>query len=243
MGIKNMKIKVELKNYKKEEIKDGIRINKFLSDFGIFSRREADKIITQNKIHINDKIAKLGDKVKENDSIFINEKIEELKYFIYNKKRGEETSFKLIKGIRFDPIGRLDKESEGLLIYSNDYRIVEKLLNPKNEFEREYVVTVREKTTPRVKALLEKGIYTRETLYSPAKKVEIYEENKNIINIILIEGKKHEIRRMLNALHFTILSLKRTRFLFLNLSKLNSGEIRELKEDEKNKLLKILELK
>ena len=103
------------------------------------------------------------------------------------------------------------------MIYSNDYRIVEELLNPKNEFEREYHVSVRENTSPRVKIILERGISTREAEYAPAKKVTIDNENKNSIKIILTEGKKHEIRRMLNALNLTILSLKRVRFLFLKL--------------------------
>lgn len=239
--IKNMKIKVELGNYKKEDRIAGIRINKFLSDIGIVSRREADKLISVKKIHINDKIAILGDRVREGDSVFINQKLEEYRYFLYNKKRGEETAFKMIDGKRYDPVGRLDKESEGLLIYSNDFRIVEKLLNPKNKFEREYVVAVREKTTPRVKTLLEKGITTKEGKYSPAKKVTLDEENKNTINIVLTEGKKHEIRRMLNALNLTINSLRRVRFLSFTINRLKSGAIRELTKLEKEKLLEILE--
>lgn len=238
-----MKIKVELKNYTLRETLTGIRINKFLSDFGALSRREADKLIEAKKIHINNKIALLGDRVINGDSIVINEKIKTNKYFIYNKKRGEETAFKMIDNLRYDPVGRLDKESEGLLIYSNDFRIVEELLNPKNELEREYVVTVREKTSPRVKVLLEKGISTREAVYAPAKKVTLDPENKNLIKIILTEGKKHEIRRMLNALNFTISSLKRVRFLFLKLDNLNPGQMRELKENEVEKLLKALKIK
>lgn len=236
-----MKIIVDLKGYTKEEKGKGIRINKFLSDSGILSRREADKLISQKKIHINDRIAILGDKIKDKDSIFINEKLESLRYFIYNKKRGEETSFKIIDKVRYEPIGRLDKESEGLLIYSNDYKIVEKLLNPRNKFEREYIVTVREKTTPRVKTILEKGILTREAKYSPAKKVELDEENKNLIRITLTEGKKHEIRRMLNALNLTIKSLKRVRFLSLKLGKIKTGQIYELKNKELLDFLKSLE--
>lgn len=234
-----MKLKVELKNNKEKSV----RLNKYLAENGVISRREADKLIDEKKIHINNKVAILGDKVLNGDSIFINKKLEELKYFIYNKKRGEETKFKSINGIRYEPIGRLDKESEGLLIYSNDYRIVEELLNPKNGFEREYFVTIREKTTPRVKNILERGISTRETTYSPAKKVDIDEDNKNIIKITLTEGKKHEIRRMLNALNLTINTLKRVRFLFLKLDKLKSGEIRELKDSEVKKLLTVLKIK
>lgn len=238
-----MKIKVEIKDKTLRENLTGIRINKFLADYGVASRREIDKLIEAKKIHLNDKVALLGDRVRNGDSIFVNEKIETYKYFIYNKKRGEETVFKMINNVRYEPIGRLDKESEGLLIYSNDYRIVERLLNPENKFEREYVVTVRENTSPRVKNILEQGIHTREADYAPAKKVVISEENKNIIKITLTEGKKHEIRRMLNALNLTINTLKRVRFLFLKLDNLKSGQKRELKKDEVEKLLKTLKIK
>ncbi len=237
-----MKIKVDLKKYNKNEVIKGIRINKYLADIGILSRREADKLIENKKIHINDKVALLGEKIKNGDSVFINQKFETLKYFIFYKKRGVETAFKIIDKVRYEPIGRLDKESEGLLIYSNDYRIVEKLLNPENKFEREYNVLVRENATPRVKTLLEKGIVTKEGTYSPAKKVTLDEENRHLINIILTEGKKHEIRRMLNALNLTINSLKRVRFLFLNIKGMKPGEMREFKKEEREKLLTTLNI-
>lgn len=234
-----MKIKVNLENYKEKNV----RVNKYLADSGIFSRREADKIISEKKIHINNKIAILGDKVKNGDSIFINQKLEKFKYFLYNKPRGEETTFKIIDKIRYEPIGRLDKESEGLLIYSNDYSIVEQLLNPKNGFEREYYVTVRENTSPRVKEILERGIVTKEGKYSPAKKVTLDEDNKKLITITLTEGKKHEIRRMLNALNLTIISLKRVRFLFLKLNKIKPGQMKELSESDTKKLLETIKTK
>lgn len=237
-----MKIKVDLKNYNKEDLKNGIRLNKYLADFGVASRREIDKLIQDKKIHLNDRVAILGDKTLKGDSIFINKKLDTFRYFIYNKKRGEETSFKLKEEKRYDPIGRLDKESEGLLIYSDDYRIVDKLLNPKNNFEREYFVKVRETATPRVKTILEKGIKTKEATYSPAKKVILNEEDRNLIKITLTEGKKHEIRRMLNALNLTINSLKRVRFLFLKLENLKPGQFRELKKEEVEKLLSLLKL-
>ncbi len=238
-----MKIKVDLNNYKKEDQVSGVRLNKYLSDIGVLSRRDIDKLITEKKIHINDKVAILGEKIKSNDTIFINQKLETLKYFIHNKARGEETLFKIIDKIRYEPIGRLDKDSEGLLIYSNDYKLVDRLLNPKNKYEREYLVTVREKTTPRVKSILEKGIQTKEAKYAPAKKVVINEENKNIINITLTEGKKHEIRRMLNALNLTITSLKRVRFLSLSLGKIKVGEFYELKGKELENFLNSLNKK
>lgn len=231
-----MKIKVNIKDKKISEI----RLNKYLSEESIFSRRETDKLIEKKLIHINDKIANLGDKVKSGDSIFINQKEIEKKYFIYYKPRGEETVSKIFNKNKYNPVGRLDKESEGLLIYTNDFSIIEKLLNPKNNFEREYIVETKEKMTPRVKTILERGINTQEGKYAPAKKVILEEENKYIVRIILTEGKKHEIRRMLNALNLTIKSLKRIRFDFLKLSNMKIGEFKELTNLQKEKLFEIL---
>ncbi len=238
-----MKLKINLNNYSKKGIPTGIRLNKYLSDLGIMSRRETDKLINSKLIHINNKIAILGQKIKDGDSIFLNQKFDELKYFKYNKPRGEETKFKLLNGVRYEPIGRLDKESEGLLLYSNDFRIVEALLNPENKIEREYLVKIKEKTTPRVKTILERGINTREAKYAPAKSVILDPDNKTVIKIILTEGKKHEIRRMLNALNLTIASLKRTRILFITSVKMKIGEFKELNKMESKELLNLLNLK
>lgn len=238
-----MKIKVDLKNYADKEKEDGIRINKYLSDLGILSRRETDKLISQNLIHLNDRVAILGNKVQEGDTLVINQETNKFKYFLYYKSRGEETAYKLIDKLRYEPIGRLDKESEGLLIYSNDFRIIEALLNPKNKREREYEVSIRENTTPRIKTILERGIQTQETTYAPVLLVKFSKENKNKLTLILNEGKKHEIRRMLNALNLTILSLKRVRFLFLKLTQMRPGQIRELTSAEITKLLETLNLK
>lgn len=238
-----MKIKVNLEKYNQKELITGIRLNKYLSDIGILSRREADKLIIGKLIHLNDKIAILGEKVKNNDNLSINLKLNPFKYYKYNKPRGEETQYKIIDKIRYEPIGRLDKESDGLLLYSNDFRIVEALLNPKNKIEREYIVQIKEKATPRVKNILEKGITTQEGKYAPVKSVLLNEEKREEIKITLTEGKKHEIRRMLNALNLTITSLKRVRILFLTLSKMKPKEIKELTEIEKEKILETLKLK
>lgn len=231
-----MKLRVDLKNYSKPTV----RLNKYLADQGILSRRKIDRLIEEKKIHLNDRVATLGEQVKTGDSVFINEDLEDKKYFLYNKPRGETTTFKILNGIRYEHIGRLDKESEGLLMYTNDFSIMHPILNPENAYEREYLVQVKESVTPRVKTILERGIYTEEGTYAPAKRVTL-EANKHTIDIILTEGKKHEIRRMLNALHLTILSLKRVRFLFLHLGKLKPGEFRELTDIEKTKLLQLLQ--
>ena len=227
-----MKIKVTLKEYNTSSV----RINKYLADLGILSRRKIDQLITEKRIHINDKIAVLGDRVKGQDSIFINQVLAEKKYFLYHKPRGETTIFKVLDGVRYEHVGRLDKDSEGLLLYTNDFSIMQPILDPKNALEREYLVRTREKATPRVKTILERGISTQEMTYAPVKKITI-ESDKRTLDIILTEGKNHEIRRMLNALQITILSLKRVRFLFFRLGRLPAGEFQELTSTEVTKLL------
>ena len=197
----------EIKSTRKEEK----RINVFLRDEGIGSRRAIDDYITKEYVTINGKTATLGSKVNYKDVVTVKSVAKDLVYALYHKPRGEVTGrIKEIPGC--EPLGRLDKESEGLLLYSNDYRIVDALLNPKFAREKEYDVVTREKSTPRVVTLLKKGIRTQEAQYAPVKAVTIYNEGYSL-KIILTEGKKHEIRRMLNALNLTVLSLKRVRIM------------------------------
>lgn len=187
------------------------RINTFLRDSGLGSRRTIDDYINKKYITINKKKATLGSKVKNGDVVIITHPHKEYVYALYNKPKGEVTG-RLPELPDCEPMGRLDKESSGLLLYTNDYRISDALLNPINAREKEYEVVVREKTTPRVVTLLKKGIRTREATYAPVKSISIYNEGYSL-KIVLTEGKKHEIRRMLNALNLTIVSLQRVRIM------------------------------
>mgnify|MGYP003394745460 FL=1 len=183
-----------------------IRINIFLRNEGLGSRRTIDDYIAKNYITINNRPAVLGSKVEHNDIVRVMHRPKDLIYALYHKPKGEVTG-KNPYLLGCEPLGRLDKESEGLLFYSNDYRVVDALLNPIHGREKEYEVTIREKATPRVVTLLKKGIRTQETTYAPVKSVAIYNEGYSL-RIVLTEGKKHEIRRMLNALNLTVLSYK-----------------------------------
>ncbi len=187
------------------------RLNVFLRDEGIGSRRSIDESISAGHVSINGKIATLGSKVLKNDKVSVKTIAKDMVYALYHKPRGEVTG-RIAALPHCEPLGRLDKESEGLLLYSNDYRVVDALLNPKFAREKEYEVVIREKATPRVVTLLKKGIRTQEAQYSPVKAVSIYNEGYSL-RIILTEGKKHEIRRMLNALNLTVVSLKRVRIM------------------------------
>lgn len=187
------------------------RINVFLRDEGIGSRRAVDTSIERGYVTINGTLATLGSKVSKNDIVAVKTVAKDMVYALYHKPRGEVTGRIPILP-QCEPLGRLDKESEGLLLYSNDFRVVDALLNPKFAREKEYDVVIREKATPRVVTLLKKGITTQEATYSPVKAVTIYNEGYSL-KIILTEGKKHEIRRMLNALNLTVVSLKRVRIM------------------------------
>lgn len=219
----------------KVKSKDPIRINAFLRDEGIGSRRTIDDYITKNYVTINNKPATLGSKVSENDIIRVKSISKDLIYALYNKPRGEVTG-KNPNVPGCEPLGRLDKESEGLLLYSNDYRVVDALLNPKYGREKEYEVVIREKATPRVITLLKKGIRTQEAEYAPVKSVSIYKEGYSL-RIILTEGKKHEIRRMLNALNLTVVSLKRVRIMSFVVRGLKSGVVHVLTPKQVETLL------
>ncbi len=187
------------------------RINAYLRDAGIGSRRAIDSNIKEGYVSINGKTATLGSKVSKGDTVTLKTIKRDLVYALYHKPRGEVTgAVGELPGCQ--PVGRLDKESEGLLLYSNDYRVVDALLNPKFGREKEYEVVIREKATPRVVTILKRGITTQEATYSPVKTISIYNEGYSL-RIVLTEGKKHEIRRMLNALNLTIVSLKRVRIM------------------------------
>ncbi|MEI6810728.1 MAG: pseudouridine synthase [Candidatus Nomurabacteria bacterium] len=220
----------------KVKIDEITRLNKFLSASGVVSRRNADDLIKNGLVTINDRIAVLGDKVNNGDTISFKKIETPLTYALYYKPRGEITGrIPDLKGC--EPVGRLDKESEGLLLYTNDYRVVDAVLHPIHAREKEYEVKVREKTTPRVITLLKKGIKTQETTYSPVKSVQIYGEGHSI-RIVITEGKKHEIRRMLNALNLTVLSLKRVRIMSFVSHGLKAGVPHILSQKQKDTLMK-----
>lgn len=212
------------------------RINVFLRDEDLGSRRAIDNDIEHGLVSINGKTATLGSKVKKNDTVTIKTVAKDLVYALYHKPRGEVTG-RISSLPNCEPLGRLDKESEGLLLYSNDYRVVDALLNPKFAREKEYDVVIREKATPRVITLLKKGIRTQEAQYAPVKAVTIYNEGYSL-KIILTEGKKHEIRRMLNALNITVVSLKRVRIMSFVIHGLKAKAVHILSTSQVATLLK-----
>ena len=220
-----------------------MRINKYLALKKISTRRGADELVTAKKVFINKKLAVLGSKVNETDVVEVKgNKQKEYKYYAYNKPvdvithshQGEETDIKeeiKNKDIPKDvfPIGRLDKNSHGLLILTNDGRITDQLLNPKYFHEKEYVVRTSNKLRSNFKAKMEAGVNIEGYVTKPCK-IKILSDFT--FKIILTEGKKHQIRRMCSALFQEVADLKRERFMNIKLGTLKPNEFREIKGEE-----------
>lgn len=204
-----------------------MRINKYLADQKISTRRGADELIKNKKVFINGKLAELGSQVNEKDKVEVRGAPKKnYVYFAYNKPIGIETN-----SPREDlfPLGRLDKNSHGLLILTNDGRITDQLLNPKYFHEKEYVVRTSNKLRSSFKNKIEAGVNIEGYLTQKCK-VKIMGEFT--FKVILTEGKKHQIRRMCSALFQEIADLKRERIMNIKLGSLKAGGLREIKGAE-----------
>jgi 23S rRNA pseudouridine2604 synthase len=215
-----------------------IRINKYLRDKGLASRRESDGLIKNGYVLVNGKRATLGMEIKKEDKVIIKEESKKkLIYLAYYKPRGIAT-----QGLKDQPsvimnwqsrgifpVGRLDKESEGLLILTNDGRVTSKILSNKEKFEKEYIVEVKEKLRGNISGIFEKGMHTEIGDLLPAQAKIL---NNHRLSIILHEGKKHQIRVMLSELGYTITFLKRIRIGGIKLGNLGPDEIREFTKTE-----------
>jgi 23S rRNA pseudouridine2604 synthase len=224
------------------------RINKRIKDLGLASRRDADKLIEQKKVLVNGKVATLGDKVTEKDVIEIVGNKKDYKYYSFYKPRdvvshspqyGEMEVKDFFKNWDKDSltiVGRLDKHSEGLMLVTSDKRLVEKVLDPKFGHDRVYEVEVQEKLSNNIVNLFAKGFTVKDRFKAKPAIVEILSPFK--LRITLNEGKKHQIRLMLNELHYTVSKLLRTNILNLTLKGLQPGKSKEVNKEEVKKLLK-----
>ncbi len=235
---------------KSEEAAFPMRINKYLALKKHSTRRGADELIKDKKVFINGKLAVLGDKVNESDNIEVRFRGKQVPYIYiaYNKPVGVvthsagegETEIKHEVAIKdIFPIGRLDKESHGLIILTNDGRITERLLGPKYFHEKEYLVKTKEPLRNNFKEKMEKGVKIDREMTAPCK-VQII--NNNTFKVILTEGKKHQIRRMCVALFQEVMDLKRIRIMNIELGKLPTGKHRNIEGKELEIFLKSLEL-
>jgi len=204
-----------------------MRINKYLALKKISTRRGADELVKEKKVSINGKLAILGSQVNEKDVVEVKgAKQKKYLYFAYNKPIGIETTSPR-EGLF--PLGRLDKNSHGLLILTNDGRITDQLLNPKYFHEKEYVVKTSNKLRSNFKQKMENGVNIEGYM---TKKSFVTIINDFIFRIILTEGKKHQIRRMCSSLFQEIADLKRERIMNIKLGNLKPNALREIKGEE-----------
>ena len=211
-----------------------IRINKYLRDNGIASRREADKLVEDGLVFINGERAKSGILVKEKDNIEVRGAKKQYQYFAYYKPRGLPTQdlpgkksvITEWKDKGLYPVGRLDKSSEGLLLLTNDGRFARDVLSQSSKYEKEYIVDVKEPLRPGIVQIFKKGMETKDLGKLLPAKAQILSKTK--LRIILNEGKKHQIRVMLNNFSFTITSLKRVRIGKIEIGDMKPGETRPL---------------
>lgn len=231
---------------------EGIRLNKYLSNAGVCSRREADHYVESGRVKIDGQVAQMGEKVYTGQKITIDGKpIKEEDAMIliaFNKPRGVvcTTSKKdpdniidyLSYGKRIYPIGRLDKDSEGLILLTNKGELVDKILRGSNCHEKEYVVRVNKTISSSFLKEMKKGVPILETVTRPC---EITQMGEYTFRIILTQGLNRQIRRMCEYLDYRVVSLKRVRVMNINLGKLNTGGHRNVtpKElEELNRLIK-----
>jgi len=226
-----------------------IRINKYLASQDVASRREADELIRGGMVKINGKLAKLGDKVNEGDKVtFSNQK--KCVYYALNKptgivthspQKGEEG---ILEKIHFPtkvfPLGRLDKDSRGLIILTNDGRMTDKLLNPDYEHEKKYVVQVNHPITKEFIKRMGEGVKLDDGYRT--KKCVVKRESPDFFSIILTEGKKRQIRRMCSTLGYRVLDLNRIKIMNVQLGNLGEGQFRPIKKNELETLLRDLGL-
>ena len=234
------------------EIKNLMRLNKYISESGICSRREADKFIEAGKVYINGSKAVIGSKVCSGDTVMVNgitikPKINKV-YIALNKPVGITcTTETHVKGNIIDymnyperifPIGRLDKPSEGLIFLTNDGDIVNKILRAGNNHEKEYIVSVDKPITKEFINSMEKGVPILDTVTKPCK---IKKVGNHTFNIILTQGLNRQIRRMCEYLGYSVSSLKRVRIMNVPLGSLPTGKWRYLTDKEVKDLLSLTE--
>jgi len=224
-----------------------MRINRFFTDQGYCSRREADKLIEAGRVHINDRLAVLGDQVSETDKVYVDSKeilfAPPKVYIMYNKPTGITcTTERQIKGniidavkhpLRVFPIGRLDKDSSGLILLTNDGDIVNRILRAEFENEKEYVVEVDKIYTPDFFKKMSSGVNIGDHVTLPCKVTAL---GRMTFSIILTEGKNRQIRRMCEALGYNVKKLKRIRIMNLLLGEMKAGEWKDIPAADLEKL-------
>ena len=230
-----------------------IRINKFLAELGVGSRRAIDKMIEEKRIKVNGILAESGIKVDKSDKISVNGKLLEFEkkkkvYFMLNKpkrvlstakdERGRKTVVDLIDTKeRIFPIGRLDYDTEGLLLLTNDGEIFNKVIHPRTEVYKTYLVEARGNINMTTLNKLKRGIMLDDKMTLPAKaKILLADERHTELHFAIKEGRNRQVRRMFELVGHPVINLKRIMLGELNLDGLEIGEYRPLTKKEINYL-------
>lgn len=232
-----------------------MKIDKYIALSGYTSRRKAFELIEQKKVTVNGKIANFSTKVNPEDDIFIEGKKIEYKefnpvYIVYNKPRGivcttEKIENNIIEAVghpeRIYPVGRLDKNSEGLILLTNRGELIDRIANAANGHEKEYIVTLNLPVRNQFLKEIREGIKLGDEKTKPCKAV-LEPGTKRIFRITLTQGLNRQIRRMCSAYDYQVIKLQRVRIMHILLGKLKPGEWRDLTQQEIDELLLMLSI-
>lgn len=232
-----------------------IRLNKYIATCGICSRRDADKLIEEGKVTINGRTAEMGDRVSEGDSVKVGSKLikpnDETIVLAYYKpvgvtctERDAHAAITVTEALKFKErvtyAGRLDKDSEGLLLMTNDGDLIQKMMKGENAHEKEYVVKVNRPIYQEMLDKMEKGVYLK-GLKTTTRPCKVKKLSKDTFSIVLTQGLNRQIRRMCEVFNAKVITLKRVRVVNVFLAGLKPGEYRQLSHEEIDSLKKAVE--
>ncbi|MCB1615378.1 MAG: 23S rRNA pseudouridine(2604) synthase RluF [Pseudomonadales bacterium] len=229
-----------------------MRLNKYISESGICSRREADRFIEQGNVFINEKRARMGDQVHSGDRVRVNGQeieardVEQLVFIALNKPVGIVSTTEshepdnIVNFVnhptRIFPVGRLDKDSQGLIFLTNNGDMVNKILRAGNQHEKEYLVTVNKPITDAFIAGMQQGV---PMLGVVTRRCKVVKESPTVFRITLVQGLNRQIRRMCEHFSYKVIRLERIRIMNVSLKGLALGEWRDLTEKELNELSRL----
>lgn len=236
---------------------DGVRINKFLGSAGYCSRREADRLVGEGRVFIDGNMADMGSHVMPGQKVYVDGKAvvpeEENILIAVNKPRGivctttdKQGANNIVDFLGCDkriyPVGRLDKDSEGLLLMTNDGELMNNILTGKNEHEKEYIVEVDKNLSDDFERRMSEPMYLKE-LDKTTRPCRVIKTGKKTFRIILKQGLNRQIRRMCSNLGYKVVKLKRIRIMNIELNDLPAGATRKIEGSEYEKLMNLINKK
>ena len=235
------------RQFQERSKREALRLNKFLSEAGVCSRREADRLIEAGRVTVDGKKAETGMKITPGQEVRVDQKLvkqeEEMIVLAVNKPRGivcteeKREPDNIIRFLNYPTrityAGRLDKDSEGLLLMTNNGDIINKMMRAGNYHEKEYLVTVDKPVTEEFLQHMARGVPILDTVTRPC---QVKKEGKKTFRIVLTQGLNRQIRRMCAELGYRVVTLKRVRIMNIHLGKLNTGDFRRVTPQELEEL-------